>query len=987
MRKIFLLVLSVLLSSSLFAQNIFVIRSEKAKEGDIRVSELKADVRITGNIASTTVDLIIENNSSQILEGELEFPLSENQYITGYALDINGKLRDGVVVEKEKARVAFEDKVRQNVDPGLVEKTQGNNFKTRVYPLPPKGSRHVQIKYEEEIPVTLKKGQDRRNYVFPPIVKSKLDKISINVNVFKQNQQPEVSFGKGNKIDISAWNSGYNLSFSKSNFEMKDSFVIDLPLNEEKSGIIAEDQGRNTCFYFYTPLNGKTVRKASVKNLGVYWDVSGSAEGRNIDKELKLLKKYVESQVTDKVEVILFSNEIVSSKVFAKAKWKEIESFIKNAKYDGATCFSCLNFEKGQIEHQEALLFSDGIENWGQMGQSNLAGQTGQTKSSKIPVSTVSSSVSADYGYLKQLAKERNGSFINLLTYSESQALEILSNESFRLVKVEYDQKQFKDVFPTIGTEVNGTFSMSGIMTKRNGKIKLGFGYGNKVSQEIEVNISSEWDRLIWNDTADKYVSRLWAQKKIDELSIDSEKNAAEILELSKKYGIVTKNTSLIVLETVNDYVRYGIEPPEELKNEWSRLFTGANKNQPKADFEKVVNNFEIFKKWWNTKPEDFKKTVTGNFSSGGQILYRNYRREMVAADFAESEMTMDVSSVVEDRGMAASENFEAPALTKSTTSGGDKKGPAITLQPWNPDADYISALKRCPQNKMYDKYLELKADYSGSPSFFMDVADYFWEEEQFVYAVRILSNLAEMKLENTDVLRALGNKLVQMGQSNLTGQTGQTNLYTLSLSVFQNLTRLRPEIPLFFRDLGLAYERLGQYQEACDALYHVAEGAWDSRYDEIQQIALNDMNAIIALHKKAVNTKNYDKRVLENFPVDIRIVLTWNTDNCDIDLWVTDPNKEKCYYGHKLTEQGGHNSRDFTQGYGPEEFCLKSAKKGLYTIQADYYGTRSQKILQPVVVQAEVYTNFGKKNQRCEILTLQLKTVKGNYVVGTIDF
>lgn len=975
MKKIFLLFLSVLFSSSLFAQNFFIIRSENAKEGDIRVSELSADVRITGNIASTTVDLIIENNSSVNMEGELEFPLSENQYITGYALDINGKLRKGVVVEKEKARVAFEEKVRQNIDPGLVEKTQGNNFKTRVYPLPPKGSRHVQITYEEEIPVTLKNGKDNRNYVFPPIVKSKLDKITLNVNIYNQNKKPEVSFGRGNVIDVSAWNSGYNLNFSRKNFEMKDSFVIDLPLTEEKSGLIAEDQGRNTCFYFYTPIETKTAKKAAVKNLGVFWDVSSSAENRNIEKELQLLKDYIGEQVSKKVEVVLFSNDIVDSKVFDASDWKSIEKFINGADYDGATYFNCVNYEKGKISHDEALVFSDGIENWGQMGQS---------KFSNIPLSVVSSSVSADYGFLKQLARNGKGSFVNLLTCSNSQALELLKNESLRLINVEYDNKSIKDVFPAVGTEVNGSFSMSGIMLKRNGKIKLSFGYGNKITQEIDVEISSEWDRLIWNDTSDKYVTRLWAQKKIEELSIDYEKNSEEILELSKKYGIVTKNTSLLVLETVNDYIRYGIEPPEELRKEWQTLFTGNSKINSKADFDRVVKNFEVFKKWWNTKPEEFKKSVPK--IDDGRVFRQAAGTEMLIEDFAEP-MLMEDSIVREEAEMAFAANASVPALAKSTKSGGDKKSPSINLQAWNPDADYISALKRCSQNQMYKKYLELKTVYKDSPSFYMDVADYFWEEEKFDYAIRILSNLAEMKLENTDILRGLGNKLVQMGQTNLTGQTGQTNLYNHALNIFQTLTKLRPEVPLFYRDLGLAYARVGKYQEACDALYHVAEGAWDSRYDEIQQIALNDMNAIIDRHKKEVNTKKYDKRVLENFPVDIRIVLTWNTDDCDIDLWVTDPNKEKCYYGHKLTELGGHNSRDFTRGYGPEEFCLKSAKKGKYTIQADYYGTRSQKILQPVVVQAEVYTNFGKKNQKCEILTLQLKTVKGNYVVGTIDF
>ena len=145
-------------------------------------------------------------------------------------------------------------------------------------------------------------------------------------------------------------------------------------------------------------------------------------------------------------------------------------------------------------------------------------------------------------------------------------------------------------------------------------------------------------------------------------------------------------------------------------------------------------------------------------------------------------------------------------------------------------------------------------------------------------------------------------------------------------------------------------------------------------------------LNAIIAA-ERYIDTSRIDRRLLQNFPVDIRVVLTWNTDDCDIDLWVTDPDGEKCFYGNKLTQNGGRISRDFTQGYGPEEFCIKQAVKGKYKIEANYYGTHSQKILQPVVVQAEVYTNFGTPYQKKEVLTLQLDTIKGSFTVGEIKF
>jgi uncharacterized protein YfaP (DUF2135 family) len=105
------------------------------------------------------------------------------------------------------------------------------------------------------------------------------------------------------------------------------------------------------------------------------------------------------------------------------------------------------------------------------------------------------------------------------------------------------------------------------------------------------------------------------------------------------------------------------------------------------------------------------------------------------------------------------------------------------------------------------------------------------------------------------------------------------------------------------------------------------------------------------------------------------------------MDLWVIDPKGEKCYYSNPDSEIGGRMSNDFTEGYGPEEFCLKKAIEGEYKIQVNYFGTDSQKMLQPVVVQATIYTNFGRKNQKKQVLTLQLGEEDEVYTVGTITF
>jgi len=75
----------------------------------------------------------------------------------------------------------------------------------------------------------------------------------------------------------------------------------------------------------------------------------------------------------------------------------------------------------------------------------------------------------------------------------------------------------------------------------------------------------------------------------------------------------------------------------------------------------------------------------------------------------------------------------------------------------------------------------------------------------------------------------------------------------------------------------------------------------------------------------------------------------------------------------------------DITDGYGPEAYLLRAAPDGLYTIRANYYGSRQQTLLGPVTVTARVFTNWGRENETSQILTLRLDKTKDMVEIGKI--
>ncbi|HWA25216.1 MAG TPA: DUF2135 domain-containing protein, partial [Lacunisphaera sp.] len=78
--------------------------------------------------------------------------------------------------------------------------------------------------------------------------------------------------------------------------------------------------------------------------------------------------------------------------------------------------------------------------------------------------------------------------------------------------------------------------------------------------------------------------------------------------------------------------------------------------------------------------------------------------------------------------------------------------------------------------------------------------------------------------------------------------------------------------------------------------------------------------------------------------------------------------------------------SRDFTDGYGPEEFLLRNPKPGKYTVHINYYGDRRQTELGPVTAQIRLITGFGTPGEQEKRVTLQLAEQKDTRVVGTIE-
>lgn len=960
LRLFFVLFLTICLGKNLFAQNMPVILipdEESKKQVQLTIEEIKIDVRVVGNIAVTTTEITFYNANDRVYEGQFYFPLGEGQTVSRFALDINGKMREGVVVEKAKGRQVFETIVRKNIDPGLLEWTKGNNFKSRIYPIPAKGYRKVLVAYEQEL-TDAGKGFV---YTLPLKYEKPVKKFTVNVEVFKQDAEPVMEESKMEFISFSKWRESYIAKADFPNYLPNKALSFLLPKEADRQKAFMEEAaGRPGEYYFYINLDPvmKTAVKILPKSIYLMWDVSGSAGSRDLGKEIELIGSYIAAVRNLSITLVTFSNDIHSADNFniTGGNWQELKYKLENLYYDGGTQLGCLDLSKYSCD--EFILCTDGLSNFGDA----------EIKTGSVPALVINSSVSADHSYLNYIASLTGGTYINLNRLNNNQALNLMTGSVYSFVSATYNSSSVQFTYPSVVTPIVKDFTIAGFMKGETADITLNFGFGNRIEYSKKITLSKEKHL-----TDCGMIKRIWGQKKLAELDMNFRKNEAEITALAKEMSIVTRNTSLIVLERLEDYVEHRITPPDELKNEYLAAIDkieSEDKATEKSHLDEIAEKFNQRKEWWNIKfefgtPEKIKKLKNKNMNGG----------DRGSGEDDESFISHPQSVMREEapspEGAPPMDEF---AKKEDAAASGTSEG-SITLKKWEPDTPYLKDIKSAPESAMIKEYLKQKKEYSNSSAFYLDVADYFIEKGRKDEALRILSNIAEMDLENHQLLRILGYRLKQLGY------------YKLAIFVFGEVLKIREEEPQSYRDIALALEADKQFARAAEMFWHVVKTKWDDRFPEIELIALNEMNAMLANGGLAIDPAKFDKRLIFNMPVDMRVILTWDADLTDMDLWVTDPNGEKCFYSNNKTYIGAIMSRDFTRGYGPEEFLLKKAQPGKYTIEVNYYGNTQQVLAGATTIQVLLTTNFGTAKQKNQEITLRLKDKKEVINVGEFEF
>jgi len=731
------------------------------------------------------------------------------------------------------------------------------------------------------------------------------------------------------------------------------------------SGAITEERDGSTYFAFDLPIAERTAPRPLPRRVQIVWDASASGANRQIDRELALLDAYFQRTRNIDVSLVRVADVASAPERFSvrQGDWAALRRALQATTYDGAS-------QLGAVRHDgvsgEAIWFSDGLANYGAPWRLAFA----------VPVYAVNSAASSDPAALHALAEASGGRSIDLTTLTRAQAAQALLSRGTQVVDI--SALGASDVVVDSRSPTAGRVSVAGILTAGNAEITLRL-------RDSEGRLSTRVVHVDGRQNPTRLAAVQWARLTLASLAGEAHSNKMRIREIGQRFGIATQETSLIVLERIEDYVQHEIEPPPALREAYQRLAAAQRKSRAQSDaarLDQVVKRFEARLAWWDRdfpKDEPPRKALElAKAAPAGALGAAREARQERSASVASDMMSNGASPppvVAQAPAPMAMRMAGAPLAEAKKDAGvaAPSTSISIALKPAGNGAAWTKRLEAADAEARLAIYLDERRANAMSVGFFLDSADFFLQKGQRELGLRALSNLAEMDLQNRQVLRLLAYRLQQAGE------------IELALPIFERVLELAPHEPQSHRDLGLALAEAGKTQRAVESLYEVVTGSWDARFADIDLIALNEMNGVVAKAArdgKPADVSAIEPRLLKNMPLDVRVVLAWDADATDVDLHVIDPNGEEVFYGHNLSYQGGTISHDATGGYGPEEFALRNAKPGKYRIEANFFGHRQQVLTSSTGIMLWLASGFGTAAEQDKRTTLRLKSQGGERVV-----
>jgi Ca-activated chloride channel homolog len=528
---------------------------------------------VRDGVAETEVDQTFSNPGGAPIEGWYWFNVPETATVTGFALETEGQLVEGEVIEKREAAARYEAAVRQAYDPALLEWVDGRTYRARIYPIPASGSRRVVLRYVEMLPTV----EGKTRYVYPlrsddPV---RYDEFALSVDVGGNGAKVSVA----TSLDARVEGNG-KVSMRRSGYVPRADFQLEIEHQKKRPPVAAWrfQAGRDQADYVmlrYVP--EKDFAKAPATSADVVLVVDTSAGGDETSRALRIaaaeaaLRALSDADhfavvALDVAPVVVYPKEGLSAATEGDIT-RALEALSDHA-IGGATDLGAMfepALERLHGKEQAAVVYvGDGAPTSGETASEALVERLRRSLTgSRARFFAMSTGAGAHHALLAQLARAGGGQFVRVDESGQTtgQALRLASaikTTTITDLAIDLGAGLDQPLYSATGKLSRGEELVLLARTHHPlpDKIKVrGRLAGDPFEDEHKLSVDSQ-------TVTASLVPRLWAAEYARRLlgsGADDEDNRGQILQLGVEYGLVTPFTSSLALESEAAYARQGI--------------------------------------------------------------------------------------------------------------------------------------------------------------------------------------------------------------------------------------------------------------------------------------------------------------------------------------------------------------------------------------------------------------------------------------------
>ncbi len=609
----------------------------------LRLVDHQIDVQIQGAMAKTVVEESFANDTGDTLEGVYSFTLPAGAQIAGLELKVGDVWERGAVVARDRGDKIWRGVIRQATpkkkrrqqldyiwvpgpwkDPALLNWQQGNTFELRIFPIDARSERRVRIAYTERLALRT----SGRRYVYPlPDADGggvRAENFSVSARVGSQISATDVRV-KNYEVDQTLADASVRIEHRAKRFTPEGDLVIDLPDSTAASelfaaGYKAKGEAKGYALFSIRPQLA-AQQDSGPHDVVFVVDGSYSTQRARLDRAATLVREAVAGlKPSDRAGLVICRDRCVrASPKLSHASGELAATFgdaVKRvdplgtsrleAAFDDARDMLSGSADRGRI-----VYLGDGIATVGETEPDTLI-PTIATRVGRSKLFTVSLGGEVDRGFMQRVAARARGTFVDSRVEGTPEKtarrlLARLSTEPVRDVTLvapagmtELAPARLSEVWP--GDEIFISGRVSGDAVRGELALK-GSRAGSAWSRTFDTDVTLSPSR------SNAFIPRVWAEGRIADYEATAGEGAADaIVALSKRHHVLSRFTSLIVLESPAMARAFGVEATGP---------SSASAWDGSAPDESVVHASSEARQQAASPERDLNLDVAGNLATG----------------------------------------------------------------------------------------------------------------------------------------------------------------------------------------------------------------------------------------------------------------------------------------------------------------------------------------------------------------------------------